>query len=97
MQLAQFIIVHYSWTLIYFVIENMRERERENGRNFEKSRMINRSKILIVNDKIMSVEKRIRGFSDFIYVTWIYFVMENIREREKMEGISKNRFLRMSI
>ena len=37
MQLAQFIIVHYSWTLIYFVIENMRERERENGRNFEKS------------------------------------------------------------
>lgn len=49
--------------------------------------MINRSRILIVNDKIMSVEKRIRGFSDFIYVTWIYFVMENIREREKMGGI----------
>lgn len=63
------------------------ERERENGRNFEKSRMINRSRILIVNDKIMSVEKQIRGFSEFIYVIWIYFVMENIREREKMGGI----------
>ena len=79
--------------------EYERERERMEGilkiRFFP--RMINRSRILIVNDKIMSVEKRIRGFSDFIYVTWIYFVMENIREREKMEGISKNRFLRMSI
>lgn len=49
--------------------------------------MINRSRILIVNDKIMSVEKQIRGFSEFIYVIWIYFVMENIREREKMGGI----------
>lgn len=63
--------------------EYEREREGENGRNFEKSRMINRSRILIVNDKIMSVEKQIRGFSEFIYVTWIYFVMENIKERER--------------
>lgn len=46
-------------------------------------RMINRSRILIVNDKIMSVEKQIRGFSEFIYVIWIYFVMENIRERKR--------------
>lgn len=81
MQLAQFIsglLVHV--TLMYFLMENIKERERErkSGRNFEKSLflederidreflyiLIQFKRILIVNDN-NNERQKIRGFSEF--------------------------------
>lgn len=80
MQLAQFIsgLLVYV-TLMYFLMENIKERERErkSGRNFEKSLflederidreflyiLIQFKRILIVNDN--NERQKIRGFSEF--------------------------------
>lgn len=81
MQLAQFIsgLLVYV-TLMYFLMENIKERERErkSGRNFEKSfflederidreflyMLIQFKRILIVNDN-NNERQKIRGFSEF--------------------------------
>lgn len=81
MQLAQFIsgLLVYV-TLMYFLMENIKERERErkSGRNFEKlffleDEIIDREflyiliqfkRILIVNDN-NNERQKIRGFSEF--------------------------------
>lgn len=81
MQLAQFIsgLLVYV-TLMYFLMENIKERERErkSGRNFEKSLflederidreflyiLIQFKRILIVNDN-NNERQKIRGFSEF--------------------------------
>lgn len=81
MQLAQFIsgLLVYV-TLMYFLMENIKERERErkSGRNFEKSLflederidreflyiLIQFKRILIVNDN-NNERQKIKGFSEF--------------------------------
>lgn len=81
MQPAQFIsgLLVYV-TLMYFLMENIKERERErkSGRNFEKSLflederidreflyiLIQFKRILIVNDN-NNERQKIRGFSEF--------------------------------